>query len=99
MNARASGLSSNLRCRGGVALWTPFVSATGKIRNVSLTGVSVALDSMEPKITPGTSAMVTIGDTTIHAKVRHVGQQDRPWDPCYGLEFVATRGEIARCHR
>jgi hypothetical protein len=77
-----------------VTLSTPLASSAGTIRDVSLTGVSVALDRIEPKITVGTSAVVTVGDVYIAATVRHA-EQDRPWDPIYGLQFDASAADVA----
>jgi hypothetical protein len=56
----------------------PLRSVGATVRDVSLTGVSLALNQEEPSIVAGETVAVDVGDARVVGTVRHV-DSDRPW--------------------
>jgi hypothetical protein len=71
-----------------------FRSVGATVRDLSLSGVSLALNQAEPSIVVGDSVVVELADTSVTATVQRF-DLDRPWEPICGLEFSDYAAEIA----
>jgi hypothetical protein len=71
-----------------------FRSVGATVRDLSLTGVSLSLNQVEPSIVVGDSVVVELADTSVTATVRRLNLE-RPWEPICGLEFADDADEVA----
>jgi hypothetical protein len=72
-----------------------FRSVGATVRDLSLTGVSLSLNQVEPSIVLGDSVVVELAGMSVTATVRRF-DLDRPWEPICGLEFDDHADEIAK---